>query len=46
MAHGSPEAELYEREDDVVPPLDLCNISGHEAEEGKAEVCQSIQAGF
>ena len=39
MGHSYPKAELYEGKDNVVPPLDLCNISGHEAEEGKAEVC-------
>jgi hypothetical protein len=38
MAHSYPEAELYEGEDNVVPPLDLRHVSGKEAEEGEAEV--------
>jgi hypothetical protein len=46
MAHSHREAELYKREDHVVPPLDLCNIPVQEAEEGKAEVCQLVLAGF
>ena len=33
------EAELYEREDYVVPSLDLRDISGKEVEEREAEVC-------
>jgi hypothetical protein len=39
MAHSYPKAELYEGEDNVVPPLDLLDVSGKEAEEGEAEVC-------
>jgi hypothetical protein len=46
MGHSYPKAELYEGKDNVVPPLDLCGILGQEAEEGKAEVCQSVLAGF
>jgi hypothetical protein len=38
MAHSYPEAELYEGEDNVVPPLDLRDVSGKEAEEEEAEV--------
>jgi len=46
MAHCYSKAELYERKDNVVPPLDLCDIFGKETEEGKAEVYQSVLARF
>jgi hypothetical protein len=46
MGHSYPEAELYERKDNVVLPLDLCGICGQEAEEGQAKIYQSVLAGF
>ena len=46
MAHCYSKAELYERKDNDVPPLDLRDIFGKEKEEGEAEVHQSVLARF
>jgi hypothetical protein len=49
LAYGSPDRELRQGVDDVVPPLDLRDLSREEAEEreeGEEKVCQSVLAGF
>lgn len=38
--HCYSKAELYERKNNIVSSLNLCNIFGKETEEGEAEVYQ------
>ena len=35
LAYRHSQGELRQGEDDVVPPLDLCELLGEEAEEGE-----------
>jgi hypothetical protein len=49
LAYSSPDRELRQRVDDVVPLLDLRDISREETEEreeGEDKVCQSVLADF
>jgi hypothetical protein len=39
MADGTPTTELWQRDDNVFSLLDLWDLSGEEAEEGKEEIC-------
>jgi len=46
LAHYYSQAELWQGEDDILPPLDLCELSREEVEEGEAKVDLYILAGF
>ena len=39
MAHSYSKAELYKREDNGVPLVDLRDVSSKEAEKRETEVC-------